>query len=45
VQELWLQTLGLDAVLPPPEEERDIKSAAEAAKVEQSRKKAVAGRR
>ena len=37
-RELWLQSLGLDAVLPPPEEKRNVKTAAEAAKVEQSRK-------
>ena len=43
-RELWLQALGLEAVLPPPEEVRDVTSAAEAAKVEQSRKKAVAAR-
>lgn len=37
-RELWLKSLGLDAKLPPPEEERDVKSAAEAAKVQQERK-------
>ncbi len=37
-RELWLKALGLDAKLPPPEEERDVKSAAEAAKVQQERK-------
>jgi hypothetical protein len=38
-RELWLQSLGLDAQLPPPEERRDVKTAAEAAKVEQQRKR------
>jgi hypothetical protein len=37
-RELWLKSLGLDAELPPPEEERDVKSAMEAAKVQQERK-------
>jgi len=30
-RELWLKSLGLEAVLPPPEETRDVHSAAEAA--------------
>lgn len=29
-RELWLKSLGLKAVLPPPEEKRDVKTAAEA---------------
>jgi rubrerythrin len=29
-RELWLQSLGVKAVLPPPEEKRDVKSASEA---------------
>ena len=37
-RELWLKGLGLDAELPPPEEERDVKTAIDAAKAEQSRK-------
>ena len=37
-RELWLQSLGLPAQLPPPEERRDVKSAAEAAQVESERK-------
>ncbi|HEX5067445.1 MAG TPA: hypothetical protein VFY49_15110 [Myxococcota bacterium] len=37
-RELWLDTLDLPAEMPPPEEERDVKSALEAAKVEQKRK-------
>ena len=32
-RELWLKALGLKAILPPPEEKRDVKTAAEAAKV------------
>jgi hypothetical protein len=38
-RELWFKSLGLPAVLPPPEEKRDVKTAAQAAKVEQQRKK------
>ncbi|MDQ2869496.1 MAG: hypothetical protein M3S32_02045 [Acidobacteriota bacterium] len=37
-RELWLDSLGLPAVLPPPEEERDVKSAMEEAQVMQERK-------
>jgi hypothetical protein len=36
-RELWLDALGLDAELPPPEEERDVRTAAAAAKVEAQR--------
>lgn len=38
-RELWLKALGMKAVLPPPEEKKDVKTAIEAAKVEQERKK------
>ena len=38
-RELWLKSLGLKAVLPPPEEEKDVKTAKDAAEVEQKRKK------
>ena len=38
-RELWLKSLGLKAVLPPPEEERGVKTAIDQAKAEQSRKK------
>ena len=38
-RELWLKSLGLKAVLPPPEEERDVKTAVDQAKEEQKRKK------
>ena len=37
-RELWLKSLGLEAVLPPPEEKRDVKTAIDAAKAEQERK-------
>jgi len=36
-RELWLQSLGLKAVLPPPEEKRDVKSAAEAQAAREAR--------
>ncbi len=39
-RELWLKSLGLEAVLPPPEEEQDVKTAVEAAKTEEARKNA-----
>jgi hypothetical protein len=38
-RELWLKSLGLKAVLPPPEEEKDVKTAIDAAKAEQERKR------
>jgi ferritin-like metal-binding protein YciE len=38
-RELWLKSLGIKAVLPPPEESKDVKTAEEAAKVEKSRKR------
>lgn len=38
-RELWLKSLGLKAVLPPPEEEKDVKTAVEAAQEEQKRRK------
>ena len=31
-RELWLKSLGLPAVFPPPEEQKDVKSAVEAAR-------------
>ena len=36
-RELWIQALGMPAVLPPPEEEKDVKTAIGAARAEQSR--------
>jgi rubrerythrin len=37
-RELWMNCLGLDAVLPPPEEQKDVKTAIGAARAEQARK-------
>ena len=37
-RELWLKSLGMEAVFPPPEEARDVKTAIDAAKAEESRK-------
>jgi hypothetical protein len=34
---LWLEALGLDAELPPPEEKRDVTSAAEAQQAKETR--------
>jgi hypothetical protein len=39
-RELWFQSLGLPAQLPPPEEEQDVRSMMEAARVEEDRKNA-----
>lgn len=36
-RELWIQSLGMPAVLPPPEEERKVKTALGAAHAEQAR--------
>ncbi|WP_246797316.1 hypothetical protein [Burkholderia perseverans] len=38
-REMWLQSMGFEAVLPPPEEVRDVASAADAAKAERARRK------
>ena len=37
-RELWIKALGLAAVLPPPEEEKDVKTAIGAARAKQARK-------
>jgi hypothetical protein len=37
-RELWIEALGMPAVLPPPEEEADAKTAIEAAQAKQQRK-------
>jgi rubrerythrin len=37
-RELWIQTLGMPAVLPPPEEEKDVKTAIGAARAKLARK-------
>jgi rubrerythrin len=39
-RELWLKSLGLPAVLPPPEEKADVKTAIEAAKAKEKRQPA-----
>jgi hypothetical protein len=38
-RELWIQSLGLNAVLPPPEEQRHVKTAVGAARAEQAAEK------
>lgn len=35
-RELWIKSLGMNAVLPPPEEERQVKTAMAAARAEQA---------
>jgi len=37
-RELWIQSLGAPAVVPPPEEEKDVKTAIGAARAKQARK-------
>ena len=37
-RELWLESLGIPAVLPPPEEEKDVKTAIGAARAKMARK-------
>src|SRR5687767_6675168 len=36
-RELWIESLGLKAVLPPPEEKKDVKSAIGQSRAEQAR--------
>jgi hypothetical protein len=36
-RDLWLESLGVEAVLPPPEEERDVETAIGAARAKQQR--------
>ena len=38
-RELWIESLGLPAVLPPPEEKKDVKTAIQAARAQSSRKR------
>lgn len=38
-RELWIESLGMPAVLPPPEEEQDVDTAIEAAQAKKSRAK------
>lgn len=40
-RELWIESLGLPAVLPPPEEEKDVTTAIGAARAEQTREEAL----
>ncbi len=40
-RELWIESLGLPAVLPPPEEVKDVKTAIGAARAEKSRAQMV----
>jgi hypothetical protein len=42
-RELWMDSLGLPAVLPPPEEEKDVKTAIGAARAKQSRTEMLRG--
>jgi rubrerythrin len=43
-RELWLNCVGLPAVLPPPEEEKDVKTAIGAERAKQSRTEMLRGR-
>jgi rubrerythrin len=36
-RELWIDALGLEAVLPPPEEQKDVKTAVDAARAQKGR--------
>jgi rubrerythrin len=42
--ELWIESLGLPAVLPPPEEEKDVKTAIGAARAKQARQEMLPGK-
>lgn len=44
-RELWLQSLGLKAMLPPPEEEHDVKSAIGAARAAAESKQGAQGKK
>ena len=43
-RELWIESLGIPAVLPPPEEEKDVKTAIGAARAKHARSKMVGGK-
>jgi ferritin-like metal-binding protein YciE len=43
-RELWIEALGMPAVLPPPEEERDVTTAEDAAKAKNARTKKAGAR-
>jgi rubrerythrin len=40
-RELWIKSLGMKAVIPPPEEEKDVKTAIGAARAKQARKEMI----
>jgi rubrerythrin len=42
-RELWIKRLGMPAVLPPPEEEKDVKTAIGAARAKQGREEMLEG--
>ncbi|MGH8870777.1 MAG: DUF892 family protein [Acidimicrobiia bacterium] len=42
-RELWLESLGMTAVLPPPEEQKKVKTAIGAARAQQSREDFIEG--
>jgi len=44
-RELWIESLGLPAVLPPPEEEKDVKTAIGAARAKNARKEMLPGKK
>ena len=44
-RELWIDSMGMRAVLPPPEEEKDVKTAIGAARAAQSREEMLKGSR
>ncbi len=43
-RELWIQSLGMPAVLPPPEEQKDVKTQIGAARAENAREKMLKSR-
>jgi rubrerythrin len=43
-RELWIEALGMPAVLPPPEEKREVTTAEDAAKAKKARTKKAAAR-
>ena len=43
-RELWIEALGMPAVLPPPEEEQDVTTAEDAAKAKKARTKKAGAR-
>jgi len=44
-RELWIDSLGIPAVLPPPEEEKDVKTAIGAARAKQDREEMLSASR